>query len=92
MKADYKGKYIHLNISGSWGAHEIGLYGAPRILVFDPNFGEFRLSRSGTTVRDFSQALWAKYASWNFTITRWVLFQAEKKETVFKMWQDKAKA
>jgi hypothetical protein len=92
LKSDYQDKYLYLEISGSWGAHAIGLYAATTILVFDPNLGEFSLSRSGTTVRDFSQALWAKYASWNFTITRWVLFQAEKKETVFKMWQDKAKA
>jgi hypothetical protein len=91
LKTDYQDKYLYLEISGSWGAHAIGLHAATTILVFDPNLGEFSLSRSGTAVRDFSQALWAKYTSWNFTITQWILRQVEKKSTVFEMWKAKAK-
>jgi hypothetical protein len=92
LKTDYQDKYLYLDISGSWGAHAIGIYAATAILVFDPNLGEFSLSRSGTAVRDFSQALWAQYGTtWQFTISRWVLVQVEKKSTVFEMWKDKAK-
>ena len=89
VKSDYQDKFLYLELSGSGWAHAIGLRGATTVQVFDPNLGEFGLSRSGTAVRDFSQLLWAQYTSWNLVITQWILREVEKQSTVFDFWKSK---
>jgi hypothetical protein len=89
-KSDYDGKLLFLELSfQGGGAHAIGVRGGAEILVFDPNLGEHKIARTGTNASDFAKALWARYASWNMTISQWVLREMESQSTVFDFWKNK---